>query len=146
MRSKITGPKMITLSGIVYFIFFRFCTIEQNHLDQISPRAAFNFTEPSNTKNQSIKTYKIVIFFMVLFLSLMVVSYFSKNRADHIQVNITEIFMHVSKKVYKIKSLIKIQVQESENFIRQILKIFWKFRPENHKIFNTKSSYQSRYH
>ncbi len=77
-------------------IFFRVCHTEQDNLDLKTPRTAFNLTEPSNPKKQSIKTYKIVIFFMILFLSLMVGSYMSKNRADHIQVSISSTFLRTN--------------------------------------------------
>ena len=65
----------------------------QEQVNQQSSRSALELNEP---KKQSIKTYKIVIFFMILFLSLMVGSYMAKNRADHVQVNTTAIVMHVS--------------------------------------------------
>ncbi len=74
-------------------------TIGQDQVDQlsqISSKSALKLAEPSNPKKQSIKTYKIVIFFMLLFLFLMVGSYIAKNRADYVQVNITAIVMHVS--------------------------------------------------
>ena len=67
-----------------------------NQLSQIYSRSALELAEHANPKKQSIKTYKIVIFFMMLFMSLMVGSYMAKNRADYVQVNITAIVMHVS--------------------------------------------------
>ncbi len=99
LRDKVLKFSIKTVFLLQYYIKSRGLAISHNkddQLSQISLKSALQLMEPSNPKKQSIKTYKIVIFFMILFLSLMVGSYMAKNRADHVQVNITAIVMHVS--------------------------------------------------